>query len=72
MPADAAPDTGFVLHQEQVVEPYRVGQVADEQAAVIGVVDAQVQHELLLQQPGLDGLDLHQVHLRLAPVTASP
>lgn len=39
VPAHAAPDTGLVLHQQQVVEAYCIRQVADEQAAVIGVVD---------------------------------
>lgn len=72
MAADAAPEAGLVLDQQQVVEPHRVGQVADEQAAVVGVVDAQVQDEFLLVQPGLDRLDLDQVHLGLAPVAAAP
>ena len=72
MAANAAPYTRLILHQKQVVEPYRIRQATNEQPAVIRVVDTQVQDEFLLEQPGLDCLYLDQVHLRLAPIVAAP
>lgn len=72
MPADTAPEADVILRQQQVVEPYRIAQVANEQAAVVRVVDAQVQDELLLQQPRLHRFDLVQVQFRHARIIAAP
>ncbi|MOA20393.1 hypothetical protein D3C78_1408340 [compost metagenome] len=49
--------------QQQVAQVDAVGQAANGQVAVAGVVDAKVQHELLLQQSGPHHLDLDQMHL---------
>lgn len=70
--ADAAPQAGLVLGQEQVAQAHRIGQMADEQAAFVGVVDPQVQDELLLMQTHLHRLHLEQVQLWLTPGVAAP
>lgn len=70
--ADAAPQAGFILRQQQIVEAYRVSQIADEQPAIVRIHHLQMQDELLLVQPRLDRFDPQQMHLWLAPVTAAP
>ncbi|MNJ05609.1 hypothetical protein D3C73_1670290 [compost metagenome] len=49
-----------------------VTQVADEQASVVGVVDAYMKDEFLLQQVHLDRFDLDQANLGIAVVTVQP
>ncbi|MND64315.1 hypothetical protein D3C81_1398400 [compost metagenome] len=72
MPANAAPKALLAFGQEQIVQADLVIQVAYEQASVIGVVDAHMEDELLLQQAHLDRFDLDQVHLGIAVVIAEP
>ncbi|MNJ74372.1 hypothetical protein D3C77_712960 [compost metagenome] len=72
MPADTAPETGLPFGQQQLVQAHGIAQVADEQASVVGVVDANMKDEFLLQQTHLDRFDFDQANLGVAIVTAQP
>ena len=63
VPLDHEPVAGLALGQRRVFEHDFVTQATDEHTAIIGVVDPKVQFEILLQQLGLDHLDLEQPHL---------
>lgn len=63
---------GLAIGQFHVIQGYAILKVAHRQARVIRVVDAKAQKEALLQQLGLDHLDLDQAHDWLLQIPAEP
>jgi len=66
------PTAGLAAGQLHVVEMDGVDKAAYRQAAIVGVVDAKTQHELLFQQPRLDDIDLGEFDFRVLEVTREP
>lgn len=56
---------GGPLGQQQIVQVDGIGQAAHGQGAVVGILDAEVQHEVLAPQPGADQLHAGQFDLGL-------
>lgn len=59
---------GDALGQQQIVQVDGVGQATYGQGAVVGILDAEVQHEILAPQPRTDQLHAGQFDLRLVIV----
>src|SRR5690606_15116846 len=66
------PFSGTTCTQRRAVEVTMIRQAAHWQPEVIGVVNAKAKQEALLQQPGLEYLDLYQANLRILKVAADP
>ena len=68
----SCPATGLTARQLDVVEVHFIDQAANRKALFVGIVDAKAQHELLLEQPGLDDFNVFELNARIPEITAEP
>ena len=55
---------GVTFSQFDLIQVDEVIKSTDWQAEIVGVVDAKMQHEMLLQQFGFDHIDINQAYFR--------